>query len=77
VGDGPAAIHQRAHLAARLEREGRQLARELLREQALRRQVAPLQTLELPDLAGLEAVCVAEDADEADPRSMRAFPRSI
>jgi hypothetical protein len=41
------------------------MARELLGEQALGRESPPSETFELPDLAGLEAVGIAEDGDGA------------
>jgi hypothetical protein len=43
--------------------ERRQLAREVLGDEALRGKMAPGEALELADLAGLEAVGVPEDAD--------------
>jgi hypothetical protein len=53
------------------------MARELLVEQALGRQPAPRQALELTDLAGLQAVRVAENRDGGLPRGGRLPTPSI
>jgi hypothetical protein len=59
----PAAVHQHAHPPPDLGADGAELSGELLGEQAFRRKPAAEQTLELANLAGLEALGVAEDLD--------------
>jgi hypothetical protein len=63
VGNAAATIDQHADLATGLGREGRQVSRKLVSDQALGRHPAPREALELADLAGFEAVGVAEDLD--------------
>jgi hypothetical protein len=61
--DRAAAVDQDAHLAAGLAAEPRHRPREILVDEAIRRNPAPGEAFELTDLMGLEAVCVAEDLD--------------
>jgi hypothetical protein len=67
MGDLAAPVHEHAHLASGLAGERAQLSCELLGHQALRRQAALCEALELTDLAGLEAVRVAGDVDLGTP----------
>ncbi len=64
VGDVAAAVHQDAHLPPGLEREGGQLPRQFLGDEALGRQPAPREAFELAHLAGFETAGIAEDLDE-------------
>jgi len=63
VGHGAAAIEQHADLTAEVVRELGQLARELVGEEAVGGESAPVEALEGMDLAGLEALGIAEDLD--------------
>ena len=61
--DQPAAIEQHPYLASNLVADFGQVPRELLRDQAIGRHPTPEEALELPSLAGLEAVRITEDFD--------------
>jgi hypothetical protein len=63
VRHGAAAVDQHADLAAEVGREFGQLAREFLGDEAIGWEAAPVEALEGVNLAGLEALCVAEDLD--------------
>jgi hypothetical protein len=63
VGDATPPIDQHPDLSADLGRDARQLARELVGHELVRCQAAPVQTLELTNLAGLQAMGVTDDAD--------------
>ena len=56
VLDASAAPEQHAHLPPALERELGELARELLRDQAIARELALVQVLEATELAGFQSV---------------------
>jgi hypothetical protein len=72
-----APVDQDSNLPARLARELRELARELVGNEPLRRETTLSQALELAGLAGLQAARVAGDVDLATPgtgaRSARQF----
>jgi hypothetical protein len=63
MGDVPSPVDQNTHLAADLPTDLGELTGELVREQTIRRQAALVQTLDRADLAGLQAMGIAEDLD--------------
>jgi hypothetical protein len=63
VRDGAATIHQHAHRPPDVVTQLRELAGELVGDQAIRGKVAAVEALERADLARLQALGVAEDAD--------------
>jgi hypothetical protein len=63
VRDLAAAIDEHAHLPTRLVREAAELPRDLLGDEAFRRQSAPQQALEISELARLQALGIAVDRD--------------
>jgi hypothetical protein len=65
VGHLSAAVDQHPHLSAGLVAEPREESGEVLGHQALRREPPSREALELADLAGLQALRVAEDVDDA------------
>jgi hypothetical protein len=77
VGHAATPIHQHADLAPGLVGEPAQLPRQLLGDQALRREPSAGQALELADLTGLQTVGVAEDPDGARPRRRQPPSPSI
>jgi len=68
---GAAAVDQDADLATEVARELGQLARELVRDEAVGRKAAAIEPFERVDLAGLEALGVAVDADGSVSEALR------
>jgi len=66
VRHGPAPIHQHADRPPHVGAQRRELAGELVRDQAIGGEVAAVEALERADLARLEALGVAENADGRD-----------
>jgi len=64
VGDPAATIHENPDLPSGFRCKGGQMPRELLGQEAFRRNPTPRKALELADLAGFQTVGVAEDLDE-------------
>ena len=75
VRDGAASIDEDAHLAADLVRDLGQLAREFLGDEATCGKPAPVEALEGSNLAGLQALGVAEDLDAAVSSGAERSPR--
>jgi hypothetical protein len=71
VRDRALAIQQHADLAAEIVRELGELARELVREEAVGGKAAPVEALERVDLGGLETLGVSEDLDGSLSRARR------
>jgi hypothetical protein len=63
VGDGSAPVDQHADLAPGLTGQLREVPRELVGDQAIRRDLPPEETLEPSDLVGLQPMGISEDAD--------------
>ena len=63
VGDGAAAIDEDTYLAAGGVAELRELAGEIVADQAICGKLAAEETLELANLGGSKALGVAEDSD--------------
>jgi hypothetical protein len=63
VGHGTPSVHEDTHLSPDLLGELRQLAGELVGEQAIGREATAVEALQGADLARLESLRVAEDAD--------------
>jgi hypothetical protein len=63
VADVAPAIHEHADLATDLTADLRELASELVREEAVGGQAALVEPLDGANLAGLQAVGVAKDLD--------------
>jgi len=80
VRDGTASIDEDTHLAPDLMRDLGEFTRKFLGDETATREPAPIQTLEGSNLAGLEALRVAEDLDASvssmDERSPRPTPSS-
>jgi hypothetical protein len=65
MGDVTSPVHEHTYLSTRLMGKAGEVPCELLRHEALRRERTLAQTFELADLAGLQALRVAEDRDGA------------
>jgi hypothetical protein len=63
MGDGSAPIDQYADLAPGLSGQLREMPGEFVGDQAVGRDVPPEEALEASDLAGLQPMGIAEDAD--------------
>jgi hypothetical protein len=67
VLDAPAAPDEHPHLPPALERKLGELAREFLGHQAIARQLALVQILEAPELAGLQSVGLTVELGDLGP----------
>ncbi len=75
VRDGTASIDEDTHLASDLVREFGEFPRKFLGHETATRKPAPIQALEGSNLAGLEALCVAEDLDASVSSMAERSPR--
>jgi hypothetical protein len=76
VGDRASPVYQDSDLATKVSTDAGELTREFVGQQAIGREVAPEQALQLANLTGLEPVGIAEDLDLLAPRCRCARPPS-